>query len=164
MSSLAKFRLLPASISQEWPNDLKAALIDALLDRYLAETDFEPAEPRPVPLLQRIKWPVPSNPTQKAPHCHKLKQSKPRLHCGLCEKNGEPPSIYSNHVLKDQRGIVVCPILRKLACSLCGYPGGDYSHTERYCPKNKNPLIGKATVRQLKELPNSMGKMKCRRG
>ena len=142
-----------------------AAVIDTLFDRFLT-LELPPANPRPVPLFERLKWPVSSTPTQRVPHRLKERKPKPKLHCSLCEKNGEPPFIYTSHILKDPRGIVVCPILRKLACPICGYPGGDHSHTERYCPKNQNPAVPhrKALVRELKELPNSMGKRKVKRG
>ena len=57
--------------------------------------------------------------------------------CVFCKNNGELPSVYNSHVLKDADGKVTCPILRKYICPLCG-THGDTAHTISYCPQNIN--------------------------
>ncbi|KAK3103708.1 hypothetical protein FSP39_021182 [Pinctada imbricata] len=54
-------------------------------------------------------------------------------YCALCKKNGETREFYTTHVLKDNRGKVICPILRKYSCPKCGATG-DNAHTLRHCP------------------------------
>ncbi|XP_061186248.1 uncharacterized protein LOC133194274 [Saccostrea echinata] len=56
--------------------------------------------------------------------------------CALCKKNGETREFYTTHVLKDNRGKIICPILRKYVCPTCGATG-DNAHTLRHCPVNK---------------------------
>lgn len=148
-----------SKIRSHWLEDPRQ--IDLLLNSLLSQSGFYGIKTsREVISEPREKVPIPKNPTQKAPHCHKRPQTRPKLHCPLCEKNGEPASVFSSHVLKDSSGIVVCPILRKLACPICKYPGGDYAHTERFCPLNPDPraAFNKPRVRELKEKINSFGK------
>lgn len=58
-------------------------------------------------------------------------------YCVLCKKNGEQRDFYVSHVLKDSRGKVVCPILRKYVCPTCSATG-DNAHTITHCPKSVN--------------------------
>ncbi|XP_061167805.1 nanos homolog 1-like [Saccostrea echinata] len=53
--------------------------------------------------------------------------------CALCKKNRKPQSFYSTHVLKDNNGVVICPVLREFTCPKCGATG-DRAHTLRHCP------------------------------
>lgn len=53
--------------------------------------------------------------------------------CALCKRNGETREFYTTHVLKDNRGKVICPILRKYVCPQCNATG-DNAHTLRHCP------------------------------
>ena len=53
--------------------------------------------------------------------------------CGFCRKNDERKEFYTSHRLKDANGKVICPILRKHQCELCGATG-DQAHTRSYCP------------------------------
>lgn len=57
--------------------------------------------------------------------------------CFFCKHNGESRHIYMGHNLKDEHGKVICPILRRYKCSLCGAIG-ESSHTKNYCPLNKD--------------------------
>lgn len=58
-------------------------------------------------------------------------------YCVLCKKNGEQRDFYVSHVLKDSRGKVVCPILRKYVCPTCSATG-DNAHTITHCPKSSS--------------------------
>ncbi|KAL7648026.1 UNVERIFIED_CONTAM: hypothetical protein RMT77_001643 [Armadillidium vulgare] len=52
--------------------------------------------------------------------------------CKFCKMNGEE-AIF--HRLKDDSGGVVCPVLYKFRCKLCGATGRD-AHTQKFCPRN----------------------------
>lgn len=105
--------------------------------------------------------PVPREPTQRAPPPIG-KKALPKLVCTFCKQNDESEEVYSTHVLKDSNGIVVCPILRNLKCTLCGYPGGDRAHTKRHCPLYPDPeaKLRKSFATRLKEKVNSAGKLR----
>ena len=108
---------------------------------------------------RRVNFPVPANPTQRVKKVER-RANPPNIECSLCKSNGESKMVYSSHVLKERNGTVVCPILRKLPCLICGYPGGDRSHTRRFCPLNPDPNAreSKPVVRLLKERVNSNGR------
>ena len=53
--------------------------------------------------------------------------------CAFCKKNRETPEFYRTHVVKDSRGKVICPVLRKYTCPVC-QATGDRAHTLRHCP------------------------------
>ena len=53
--------------------------------------------------------------------------------CAFCKKNRETPEFYRTHVVKDSRGKVICPVLRKYTCPVC-QATGDKAHTLRHCP------------------------------
>lgn len=55
--------------------------------------------------------------------------------CSFCFKNGEHHCVYSSHELKNDQGIVLCPILRRYVCNICRATG-DKAHTRKYCPYN----------------------------
>ncbi|KAM4696146.1 nanos homolog 2 [Rhinophrynus dorsalis] len=55
--------------------------------------------------------------------------------CNFCKHNGESRNVYNSHSLKNQQGMIACPVLRKYTCPLCGATG-DISHTLKYCPLN----------------------------
>ncbi|KAK3578268.1 hypothetical protein CHS0354_011593 [Potamilus streckersoni] len=69
---------------------------------------------------------------QASLHC-RLPKNGEGTTCAFCKRNGETPEFYSTHVVKDNRGKVICPILRKYVCPLCSSTG-DMAHTIRHCP------------------------------
>lgn len=78
---------------------------------------------------------------EKKKHMKKAKKV-----CVFCKNNGEPIAVYSCHVLRDDVGIISCPILRHYICPLCGY-SGDLAHTIKYCPTNNGESTGLALLK-----------------
>ena len=70
--------------------------------------------------------------------------------CVFCKNNGEMESVYGSHVLKNEEGAIVCPILRAYTCPICGV-SGDNAHTIKYCPQGNN----ESTIKALKQTRNS---------
>ena len=70
--------------------------------------------------------------------------------CVFCKNNGEMESVYGSHVLKNEEGHIVCPILRAYTCPICGV-SGDNAHTIKYCPQGNN----ESTIKALKQTRNS---------
>ncbi|KAJ8667100.1 hypothetical protein QAD02_008762 [Eretmocerus hayati] len=92
---------------------------------------------------------------------NKKKNKKPLpSECVFCKNNGEDQKIYKDHLLKDIDGRILCPILRKYTCPICGASGDD-SHTIKYCPKNKHPQP-LASMNALKSLRNSTGRRRSK--
>lgn len=62
--------------------------------------------------------------------------------CSFCEKNGEDPSFYGSHKLKDENNEICCPVIKKYTCPNCGVKG---KHTASYCPfsqkQTKSPPV-----------------------
>ncbi|GLV44255.1 nanos [Carabus blaptoides fortunei] len=57
---------------------------------------------------------------------------KCRYLCKFCKKNGESERVYISHNLKDDNGLILCPILRNYTCPHC-HASGDRAHTVKYC-------------------------------
>lgn len=85
----------------------------------------------------------------------KKRTKKHTQECVFCKNNGEQEAYYKQHVLKDSKGRVVCPILRAYTCPICNAKGDD-AHTIKYCPKNTNPETV-ATMTALKAHRTSTG-------
>lgn len=64
------------------------------------------------------------------------------LYCVFCKKNGELARYYTTHKLRDENGLVCCPVLKKYTCPKCNVTG---DHTASYCtlakssPRNRTP-------------------------
>jgi protein nanos 1 len=80
---------------------------------------------------------------------------KPIQECVFCKNNGEEETYYKRHILKDQEGRIVCPVLRAYTCPICNAKG-DKAHTIKYCPLNNNP-DSVAPITTLKALRTSTG-------
>ncbi|XP_078518322.1 nanos homolog 2-like [Lissotriton helveticus] len=68
--------------------------------------------------------------------CASILPNSPGGLCNFCKHNGESKNVYSSHMLKKSDGTIVCPVLRKYTCPLCGATG-DRAHTLKYCPLNQ---------------------------
>lgn len=65
--------------------------------------------------------------------------------CVFCKNNGETDSFFTSHLLKDQRGVILCPVLRAYTCPTCGV-NGDFAHTIKYCPLRRCNRAGRRLV------------------
>ncbi|KAI5212687.1 nanos homolog 3 isoform X1 [Manis pentadactyla] len=96
-----------------------ANLVGTLHGEEEPKTRSDP-QPEPAPGLQGQR-PSP----ETAPALERL--------CTFCKHNGESRAIYQSHMLKDEAGLVLCPILRDYVCPQCGATR-EHAHTRRFCP------------------------------
>ncbi|KAF5275207.1 hypothetical protein FQR65_LT04240 [Abscondita terminalis] len=80
--------------------------------------------------------------TSSSVHINNIKKPYRKQGCKFCKKNQEPFSVYTNHVLRDSSGTIVCPFLQNYVCRLCGATGQN-AHTPKYCPQNTYDFINK---------------------
>ncbi|KAL3320406.1 hypothetical protein Ciccas_000912 [Cichlidogyrus casuarinus] len=57
--------------------------------------------------------------------------------CAFCRNNRAPNFVYLNHKLRDEKGRISCPTLRRISCPQCGATG-DFAHTIKYCTEKSN--------------------------
>lgn len=67
--------------------------------------------------------------------------------CNFCLNNNRPEKVYSSHILKDNKGRILCDYLRSYTCPIC-FESGDRAHTIKYCPK-----------REIRKLTSETGKL-----
>ncbi|ERE79111.1 putative nanos-like protein [Cricetulus griseus] len=96
-----------------------ASLVGALHEEEVPDVRLNP-KPEPKPSLE-------SQQASKEP------STAPERLCSFCKHNGESRAIYQSHVLKDEAGRVLCPILRDYVCPQCGATQ-EHAHTRRFCP------------------------------
>ncbi len=79
----------------------------------------------------------------------------------FCKNNGEDEDVFLAHTLKDDAGLVTCPILYNYQCPICG-ASGLVAHTIRYCPSNKDHSFRNETahITVLKQMRTSTGQRK----
>jgi len=83
--------------------------------------------------------------------------------CKFCQFNGEAEAQYKSHQLKNSSGLVTCPVLRSFVCPICKATG-DFAHTQRYCPRNKNGQYNTgASLSELKRRKNAAGNFPSKR-
>uniref|UniRef100_H3B5T1 Nanos C2HC-type zinc finger 1 n=2 Tax=Latimeria chalumnae TaxID=7897 RepID=H3B5T1_LATCH len=134
---------------------------EAMLEDRFA--DFSPFSGRSSPALfscspahlvrdRSVSWGIMENRIQ---HFQKPVRSKAEIQiCVFCRNNKEAVALYTTHILKGPDGRVLCPVLRRYTCPLCG-ANGDNAHTIKYCPLSK--LQANAT-KQLKSARSSLGR------
>jgi len=117
---------------------------------YQPGTPTHPSQLDPVNLSQAMSpqvhhnhstphTPVAANPAPVDPPTIVQTPNRQRVviwnYCQFCQNNREPEAFYKSHILRDQDGRVICPVLRAYNCPICNNGGGDKAHTKSYCPQ-----------------------------
>lgn len=113
---------------------------------YQPGTPTHPSQLEPVNLAQTMNHhaaqttpQAPQTPTNMEPPTIVQTPNRQRVviwnYCQFCQNNREPEAFYKSHILRDQDGRVVCPVLRAYNCPICSNGGGDKAHTKSYCPQ-----------------------------
>ena len=58
---------------------------------------------------------------------------KNKMFCKICFDSNQSELIYTSHNIKDKKGTVTCPTLKRHICCYCKTMG----HYKKYCPKLK---------------------------
>lgn len=102
-----------------------------------------------------LAWRVMKSKLQSQQTLHKQSRGKMDLQvCVFCRNNKESVARYTTHILKGPDGRILCPVLRRYTCPLCG-ASGDNAHTIKYCPLSK---LQANAVNQLKPTRTIIGK------
>uniref|UniRef100_A0A8C9EM31 Nanos-type domain-containing protein n=1 Tax=Pavo cristatus TaxID=9049 RepID=A0A8C9EM31_PAVCR len=118
------------------------------------------ATPRPAshqPMSRRGLWPTANEraagaPPFPPPPLFKGRRAPELQVCVFCRNNKEAVALYTTHILKGPDGRVLCPVLRRYTCPLCG-ASGDNAHTIKYCPLSKMQA-----AKQLRHARTALGK------
>ena len=89
-------------------------------------------KPREVPLPLPLRREEPEISPLGRRNIPDVTTTTPDKICNFCKTNGEMKRVYLSHKLME-RGKIVCPVLRRYICPLCGATG-DNAHTVSYCP------------------------------
>ncbi|CAG9857047.1 unnamed protein product [Phyllotreta striolata] len=95
-----------------------------------------------------IRHRKPSLTPSSASHLDKENAQTGENFCKFCFKNREPASVYKSHKMKNRTGALLCPVLRKHVCELCGKTG-DQAHTRKYCDLNDRQEPRRPPLRRL---------------
>ncbi|KAJ8667099.1 hypothetical protein QAD02_008761 [Eretmocerus hayati] len=113
----------------------------------LAQTQHSHSDDKCLPFEENGKdyeyCPPDDEPNHTVFPIRRKKSKKPlATECVFCKNNELGDDSYKTHILKDEEGRTICPILRKYKCPICGAIG-DEAHTIKYCPLGKKnaPII-----------------------
>jgi HD superfamily phosphohydrolase len=71
--------------------------------------------------------------------------------CKICKDNGKSKNMYESHNVKNEKGMVCCPVLKAHICEKCGKNG----HTKTYCTKSFTSEKNTTYIATKKEAKNN---------